>query len=248
MHQHAGGIHDPIVFDSKGNIVEIGRMNPSGSHVESRMRTTIGDGGAIVAADTTKGPPEDSLGVRFVRSPLDPKCMNDCSMGTYLYQPFAPLQLLAFAPDGEMATAVSSRYAISWTALGGRRLRLLERDVQGAVPTAKERDDAEKAFVNNLEFSKVSRASAPFGMPARKPPLDAMKFSSDGELWVKRTTPAGVPQEADVYDRTGKFVAIAEWPDKLSLMTYRTAIAGRAVLAVAMDSLDTERVVRVRFR
>lgn len=125
---------------------------------------------------------------------------------------------------------------------------MLRRDVVGPEPTSKERATAEKDFNNALADVNLSRVTAPFKPLARKPPLDALTFSTDGDLWVQRTTAAGAPHEADVYDKNGRMVAVAEWPTGFALMSYRTTIAGRTALAVAMDSLDVERVVRVRFK
>ncbi|HYV99420.1 MAG TPA: 6-bladed beta-propeller, partial [Gemmatimonadaceae bacterium] len=184
MLQHGRGIHDPIVFDAAGNVIEIGRVNAPNANQYQRILTSIDAQGNAGVADTTGAPPEDSVGVRYIRMPPNPSCRDGCVVGRFLYQPFAPLPLIAFAPNGEFAEAISSRYAISWTAFRGKQLHLLQQAATGVEPTAEEQATEIKRFDELLAELKMSRATAPFGVPRTKPPLRDLKFSTNGELWV----------------------------------------------------------------
>ena len=53
-------------------------------------------------------------------------------------------------------------------------------------------------------------------------------------------------QEADVYDRDGRWVATMVWPAGIRLVTW--TVRGRTGLGVAIDSLGVQRVVRLQFR
>ncbi len=65
---------------------------------------------------------------------------------------------------------------------------------------------------------------------------------------TSRSTEDGRSREADVYDANGRFIAIAEWPRILDLLSGYPAIRGRVVHAVVTDASDLERIVRLQFR
>jgi hypothetical protein len=243
MHTNSREGRAPIVFDAKGNVVEIGGVNARDASPFRTVRTTLDSTGKVVAADTTREPPDDSLGVRVVLIKLDSLSFAK----RYVWQPFGPQPVVAYAPNGEMALAVSSRYAVSWTTLDGRRLHLLQRTITGPSLTAQEHALGERLLADRIARAKLARADIPFGVPDRKPPLEAMQFSTDGELWIERTVALGQLRESDIYDRSGRLVATAEWPAAFS-STVSTPITGRVALGVARDSLDLERVIRVRFK
>jgi hypothetical protein len=244
MLNHHADARQPLVFDARGNPVEIGRVSGQNASPYRVVRSTLDANARVVVADTTIEPPEDSLGVRLV-----PFSVGDSVRGMrYFYAPFGALPLVAHARSGEMARAVSSNYSVSWDMLDGRRLRVLRQSATGPEPTAAERRDAQEQQQSQREWAQRFRASVPdFRMPDRKPVLEALKFSRDGELWVARTPAAGRPREADVYDRNGRHVAIAEWSG-FRLLDYWGSIVGRTAIAVTRDSLGEERVVRLRFR
>jgi hypothetical protein len=127
-------------------------------------------------------------------------------------------------------------------------LHQVQRDVVAPVPTAKERAAAQENLDDQVKWAKEVQASLPnYRIPARKQVLSRMQFSADGELWIEREVTAGQPHEADIYDRRGQFVAIAEWTG-LSMPNFLTTMRGRTLLTVARDSNDVQRVVRLRFK
>jgi len=155
---------------------------------------------------------------------------------------------VAFGPQGEWAKGITSRYAITWHTSATPRTRVLRQALEGPALTAEEKSKAQTQLEQTAKSMKLLDADVPFRVPARKPVFYAMQFSQDGALWVQRYVSQGKTAEADIYDNTGKLIAIAEWPVGLSLLAYTSVIQGRTALAVAKDSLDIERVVRVRFR
>ncbi len=54
--------------------------------------------------------------------------------------------------------------------------------------------------------------------------------------------------EADVFETSGRLIAIAEWPRAIDLYSGFPVINGTAATAVATDTDGVERIVRLRFR
>ena len=79
----------------------------------------------------------------------------------------------------------------------------------------------------------VPRANLKLTIPNQKAPLQALGFDVDGRLWVERSTVDGQPGEADVYDRSGKWMAIMQWPAGVSTRFWtvhaRTSYAARDI-------------------
>ncbi len=240
--QSAIGTHQPITFDAKGNLVDRKRTNSAKGQVD--VIYTLNLQGNVVTTDTIPSTPVDSLGMRTVTMKID----SATTAMRYFYQPYGATSVVAFGPRGEWAKGITSRYAITWHTAAAPNTRVLQRSIEGPALTADEKSKAQTTLEQTARSMKLLDADVPFRVPARKPIFSAIQFSLDGDLWVQRHVAQGQPREADIYDRAGKFVAIAEWPADLNLLVYSSAILGRTGLAVARDSLDTERVVRVRFR
>jgi hypothetical protein len=248
MLQPSRGAQTPLIFDMASNIIEVGHVNLPNVSPYRIVRSTIGSDSRVIRADTIQEPPADSLGVHLVRFER-PDANGDKVSGTmYFYEPFPAVPLIVHAANGEMARAVSSSYAVLWTTLGGQRKYLLRRDVIGPEPSKVERDFSQQRHQSQVARAKTVQATLPtFRTPTRKPPVEALYFSAEGELWVERSVTLGQNHEADIYDRTGRFVAIAEW-DGLPFPTSSSAIRGRTVITIARDSNDVQRVVRLRFK
>ncbi len=64
---------------------------------------------------------------------------------------------------------------------------------------------------------------------------------------VELSVAAGSSRRADVYDREGRLAHIVEWPADIDLFA-NGAIRGSIAHGVIRDSLDVQRVVRLRLR
>ena len=240
--QNAFGTQQPITFDARGNLVDRRRMSSAKGPID--LRYTIDMSGNTVSTDTIPQAPPDSLGVRTVQFKQD----SATSVTRYFYQPFGATSIVAFGPNGDWAKGITSRYTITWHTDAAPRTRVIQRNIEGPLLTADERQRAQTRLDSTARVMRLLDADVPFKVPVRKPVYAALQFSLDGELWVQRYVAASATPEADIFDKTGKHVAIAEWPAGLSLLVYNSAIRGREAIAVQRDSLDVERVVRIRFR
>ncbi|MGH7504236.1 MAG: hypothetical protein ACRELX_01230, partial [Longimicrobiales bacterium] len=78
----------------------------------------------------------------------------------------------------------------------------------------------------------------------RKPPLRSLMFDMAGNLWIELSVPEGADRRADVYDREGTLLYGVVWPGAVELRW--GMIRGDVAIGVARDSLDVQRVVRLR--
>ncbi len=93
----------------------------------------------------------------------------------------------------------------------------------------------------------LSRQDIPYGVPERKQPLRHLFFDYDGRLWVELSVSEGSQRRADIYGRDGRLAHTVEWPESVDLSA-EGAIRGSTALGIMRDSLDVERVVRMRLR
>jgi hypothetical protein len=92
----------------------------------------------------------------------------------------------------------------------------------------------------------LPRGDIPFGVADRKPPLRDLFFDQEGRLWVELSVLDAAPPAAHVYSPEGRLLFTAHWPARTNLS--HGAARGDFAYGVQRDSLDTERVVRLRFR
>lgn len=225
-----------VAWDSRGRIVDIGQLD-----INTQQRAFVDANGSVVRWDTLKPPPSESLAVMQVRRRVEGGVST-----YYWYQPHGPDALRAFGPGGETADAVSSNYSVSWFDAERNRVTLIQRAIPGPELSARERREAHAELDRNAKDAGVARSSIPYGVPRRKAPLRDLGFDLDGRLWVEKSVADGQPREADVYDRRGTLVAVMTWPSHIRL-DHRT-VRGQAGVGVAVDSLGTNTVVRLRFR
>lgn len=226
---------DRTSWDGQGHIIDLGQM-PNGYLQRAFLDST----GRLVRLDTLKPPPAESLAVKEVRRQIEGGFSVE-----YFYQPHGPDALRAHGPRGEVAEAVSSNYAVSWFDASRRRIVLIRRTVSPPALSARERAEANKELDDATRDARVSRSVLPFDVPTHKPALRSLGFDLDERLWIERTVADGQPREADVYERDGRRVAIMRWPGHVSL-SHRT-VKGRTAIGVAVDSLGTNTIVRLRF-
>ena len=158
-------------------------------------------------------------------------------------QPYGPAELRAFGPGGQLATAVSSRYAITWTDEMGRSV-LIRRNLVGPLVTSQQRSATEKFLEAHAALMGKTRADIPFGVPARAAPLQTIEFDLDGRLWIQRTVPDSTPNIADVFERGGKHVMTVEWPAEVELRYF--TVRGNVLIGTRTDSLGSTQLVRMR--
>ena len=224
-----------IDWDPQRRLVDIGQSS------EAIQRAFIDAEGNVARWDTLRSPPSDSLAVMRIQRRVEG------GVATYwYYQPHGAYALRAFGPSGETADAVSSNYAVTWFDAERRRITLIQRPITGPELSRREQRVANEELDRIVKDNGVSRALLAFGVPRRKAPLRDLGFDLDGRLWVEKTVPDGQPRQADVYDRRGTQLAVMTWPSHIRLDT-RT-VRGQTAVGVAVDSLGTNTVVRLRFK
>ncbi len=244
-----------FLYSIRGGSNPIGAMDriawdPQGLLIDATSPTTVGAGfvrafldstGAAVRRDTIPHPPSDSLSQwRHER------CTTQGCSASVFDQPFGAISLRAFGPRGDLARAVSSRYAVLWSDSRGRRIALIQRELEGPELSARERASAERTLDAIARNTGVGRGVLPLSVPRRKAPIRALGFDLDGRLWIVRAVPDGAPNEADIYSRDGQLTAVMMWPSNVRLNLF--AVRGTAGIGVSLDSLGTQSVVRFQFR
>lgn len=235
------GHRDRVSWGKDRTIVAITSSYSAAANTFRSVRVRVDTLGHVLASDTLREPPDDSLVAVTVS-----RVRNGTTLAARIVQPFGPLHLRALGPNGELAEAVSSRYSVAWFDESGRRLAQIGRDVDGPLVTAVERQRASMSLDRTCRINEISRSSLPFDVPDRKTPLYNLGFDLDGRLWVERTVVQGAPSEADVYDRRGRWLESVQWPASVDLSLY--TVRGDTGLAVVSGPFGTQRVALIRFR
>lgn len=231
----------PLTFDSEGNLIDIGAGVRDENGRVPIMRYHLDSASRVVRVDTLPEPTKDSLPVYTVS-----RKVADGSVTFFVYPSYPPLALHAHSPRGEWARAVSSRYSIAWYGADGRVLRTLERQVVGPSLSAAERARADSLLNATAARRNIPRGDIPFGVPDRKQPLRDLFFDQEGRLWVELYVAEGEQPTAHVYSPDGRFLYTAHWPPRTDIAS--GAAHGDAVYGVQRDSLDVQRIVRIRLR
>lgn len=229
------GMVVPTTFDQAGRLIDIGLLPPGPDHAGIiRLHSDSAQG--LVLADTITGPPPDSLGERQLPAGK--------GMIVVLQQPYGPAHLVGHAPGGGWASAVSSRYLVHWVVNGDTaKSRIVRRDMIGPALSSRERQAAESTLAEDA--SNLGRP-VPFKVPGAKPPLANLFFDQGGHLWVQMNVADGEPNRADVYDSSGRRIAMVEWPGDIEIQN--GYIGDRVAFGVREDSSGAPQVVRIRFR
>ena len=227
-----------LTFDREGRLIDaVNRPFPDrGKQV---VRFHFDSTGASSQVDTIQAPPNDSLGVFQFAVGKD-------AIG-FINQPYGPRFLVAHAPGGGWARALSSRYLVSWVVPGDSvKVTNIRRDLIGPALSARERQEADSTFRAQMQEMGLDGSKVPFGVPGSKTPVQALMFDEQGRLWVQLNVGDGENNRADVWDPTGRRVANAEWPAAVDLRV--GYIDDRTAYGVQQDSTGVPQVVRVRFR
>jgi hypothetical protein len=247
-HDRAYDRLNPVGFDAAGNLVSSGTVRDEKSMGRTRvpLRVTLDRSAKVLRSDTIFMPKGDSLGDFTITKPGK----SGAIVTWFYFQPYGSAFVVAHAPNGEYARAVSSRYDVEWRSVDNRVLRHLRRDVVGPPLSAREKKVGQEQIDGFLQRSGMGAAELPYGLPDKKAPIRAMAFDQLGRLWVERSVPDGEAREADLYDATGKWIAIVKWPVGITPMRYGIIAArGDRVLAVRTDTAsDVDYVVRLRMK
>ncbi len=237
---HTSSNYDvPPSFGFDGHLIDVGhRIGPDGQLTLVRFHRD--SDGEVVREEPVLAPPADSLAEHRVEG-----TRRGFSAVFYFQQPFGPFHLIAHSPRGGWADAVSSRYAIHWVGADSTFDLSIERDWEGPIVTEAERDSALTALEQEISFASVTLRDLPFSVPARKAPLSFLRFDQNGRLWVFLTPRADGLLEAHVYGRDGIIAEVVRWPPDVSLR--RGFLAEDFALGVIRDSLDVQRVVRLKW-
>lgn len=235
----SSGRRDRLQRDKNGRVLFV-RVSVFGDAYPYRLiRSFVDDSGVATAPDTLPEPPSDSLAFAVIFREL----AGGIKVSAGVTQPFGPAHLRAFGPDGQMVSAVSSKYSLLWSDQDGRSVRVIQRQVRSPEVSVLERRTAESTLQKVASSNGVSRSAIPFDVPRRKAPLSDLGFDLVGRLWVQLAVGEGKPHRADVFDSTGSYVGSIEWPPQLRL--HHWAIQDTSGVAVIIDSLGFQRAVRI---
>jgi hypothetical protein len=239
--QRDGNRWAPLTFSADSRLIDIG-YRPSETRGEGQLvRFHLDSAGTVVREDTVPGAPKDSV----PRHTVERKIPNGVAI-MYVWPLFGPEELNAHGPNGERARAISSRYSVAWYGADGKFARTLERPIEGLLLSPAERERAEQSIQGYTKRLSIPRGDIPFGVEDRKQPLRDLFFDQEGRLWVELSVADGAAPSAHVYSPDGRLLFTAQWPLRTSLSN--GAARGDVAYGIQRDSLDVQRVVRLRFR
>lgn len=186
----------------------------------------------------------DSLGWEFIR------WTNSDGRESRLQwpPPFPARDLVAHAPNGGYARAITSEYRVQIFDHFGDRIATIDRPTPGPSLTAHESDSVRNRL-DSLEAQWSERADSwpDYEVPERKNPIQNIWFEAEGRLWVQVWTHASRSEnEAHVYSGDGELRFTVTWP--IGIDIDYGASRGRVALGTTEDELGVQRVVRLRLR
>ncbi len=242
LKQFTGGSRLPLIFEPAGTQVDetIWFDQASGGFRPLRVRRSAT--GDVLRVDTLAIPVGATAGVHKVTKIQKDAAGKQIGVSQgYFWQPFGPHWLRAYGPGGVRAEAVGSKYEVTVFDANGRIVRSLKRTVSPVTLSSSEQRKADSTIT-------AQKTDLPFGVPSSKPPIEGLVWARTGELWVERSHLDGRPREADVYDRNGRLIAIAEWPASIDLLSGFPSINGTTAVAMHSGDEGLESIVRLRFR
>lgn len=186
----------------------------------------------------------DSLGWEFIRW-----TNSDGSESRLQWPPPFPVRdLVAHAPNGGYARAITSEHRVQNFDHLGDLVATIDRPTRGPSLTAHESDSVLNRL-DSLEGQWSERADSwpDYEVPERKNPIRNLWFDAEGRLWVQVWTHASRGEnEAHVYSSHGEFQFTVTWPVGIDL-DYG-ASRGRVALGTTEDEMGVQQVVRLRLR
>lgn len=230
------GLVARTTFDAEGHLIDVGGARPEGGDASQRARLHRSMENETVR---TVFLPEAAEG----RLPV-----YEAQMGggiAFIPQPMGPREQHAQSPHGTWAHTITDSYAVTWFDAQGDTLHVLQRDIEGPALSDEERERADRSLRRWSEQLGVSRASFPFDVPDRKPPIETIFFDADGRLWVQRSVADGAPHEADVYATDGTLAQVVQWPADIALSSGH--LTADALYGIRQGSDTFPQVVRLRY-
>ena len=174
--------------------------------------------------------------------------------------PFNGADQMLVAPDGRVAIAHHDPYGVDFVSETGQRTRgqPISYDKQKISEGHKQewRDQQKTATGVQMTVDNNGRRSATVGPAGQTqdpevwggeymPPFlqQALSFSNEGYLWIRRTGPAGQPPTFDVIDRSGKLVQKVVLPKRSRLVGFGNG----AVYIVRLDEDDLQYLQKHKF-
>jgi hypothetical protein len=225
-------------LDTEGELlIDLQAAGVPGTGRIQTLRVFLARDGRGVRVDTLHLPPSDSLG--------DVRIALTGGFATYS-QPFGAVALSAVGGGGQVASAVSTQYAMQWLRPGAAPVQITRPTPTGpAVDSAERRETEEWLAILERTHGKP-RSELGLSVPERKAPLHALGFDLGGRLWVTFTTAAGAPHEADVFTGGASSPIHVMWPGAVELRTL--AVRDTVGLGVEIAPDGGESIVVLRWR
>ena len=231
------GMVAPVTFDAEGRLVDVGTLtSPEGEAVTARFhRESDGSVDTVAMAD----PDRQATGSTAVS-----RTFRDMQMSFFVRQPFGPRWMHGHGSGGAWAEAITSEYSVDVHRPDGTMLRIERSQLRGPPLSRDERERA--AALVDRDLRRLDLSNHPFGIPERKPALADLFFDRSDRLWVEKTPADGDElREADVYEGA-ELVARYRWPAGVRVGGVPW-VTESLLYGTTRDSLDVQRVVRVRF-
>lgn len=228
---------DPVHTDADGHVVDLTVASLGAGTPLRYVRIFIDANGVATRADTSPAVPVDSVD-RF-------KFQSNGGVATY-NKPFGADRIQAFGEGGLAAYAVNTNYTVFVADAHGAPVAIIQGDLKALNLSAAEEKLARDAVARMARGIAVDVSTLNYTPPKRKPALVGLAFDRDSRLWVERSVEDGKPHEADVYDKTGNWVAIMQWPKNVT-MSFGAVKDNTGVGVETMDD-GVQRIVRVRFK
>ncbi len=232
--------------DAEGRILDkmsavTDRIDPATKRpaYEQRIRRVRTDG---TIADTVPGPSCSP------RNPPGKTAFTGSTPGggnTGMTIPFLPRTLVAFDGANGYWCAPSDEYVLVHRSLAtGDTLHTVRKPYTRVPVTKEQRDEAIADARRTLARHKDIDADYSL-IPTVQPVFQRLDVDDKRQLWARRTTAPGSPAAIDVYDITGKHIAVVT--TTIPLRTYVPVhIQGDFVYGSALDEDDVQYVVRAR--
>lgn len=162
----------------------------------------------------------------------------------YFYQPYAARELIAHGPGGRWAHGLSSTYEI--TLHDGDTSRVIVGSAARPALSDEERVAAQERLESDARRAGIAVRQLPYGVPDRKPPLQAIFFDEEGTLWVELSRADGEPRAAELWNGEGELIRRVQWPGDIAIATPGW-VGSNSALGIRRDSLGVEHVVRLSF-
>lgn len=105
---------------------------------------------------------------------------------------------------------------------------------------------AQERLESDARRAGIAVRQLPYGVPDRKPPLQAIFFDEEGTLWVELSRADGEPRAAELWNGEGELIRRVQWPGDIAIATPGW-VGSNSALGIRRDSLGVEHVVRLSF-